>query len=576
MIVTDETTKEAVPAGFKPTPHPLLPIPTREELSGMMTDDEQATRVMARLMEREELIRLAESRPVYHEFQLDSWRDASKLLEDVILLIVFGGNRASKSEFAAHTICRNALKYPDSVFFCLHEGEKSSIATQQKLVWKFLAPEVGHLNRKHNSVYKINYSISGGFTDGKVVLPNRTEIYFLSYAQDSGAFEGWELGSRDASIAAVWCDENMPMPWLKTLLFRLASRAAKMIWTYAPVRGMTPVIKEIIGSSARTLRSRFAELLADRQNLPGLPIGHMPYIQQPYMEKARVIYFHSDRNPFGLHYSHIKDLCKGMPAEFVEKRAYGYAREVSGRRFPLFGEWNIIKPEHLPTVGTNYQFLDPAGARNWATFWVRVGPGSEPKYYIYRDWPDCRRFGEWATTSNNPNRFDGDRGPAQSSLGYGIEQYRSIYREEERGEMIFQRYIDSRAGHDPIITDKGGTCISDEFAVPKRDPRTNKVIANGMVFLSSSGERSTQGETAVNDLLFWNPDKQMDAVMNTPHLFVTDNCRQVIWSLQNWTGLDGETGASKDWIDLVRYMALARLRFVEIGAPRYCGRGGGY
>lgn len=592
---------------FIPTPHPLLPVPTIEEMEPLMRDEASMAALFKRLTEeREKLIKLSEENPYRWGFELPHWKDADELLKNVLLLIVFGGNRAGKSEYAAKRFVHNLMKYEDAVLMCLHESEETSIATQQKLIWKFLPPEIKALNGRSNPVFKVKYSQAGGFTEGKLVLPNRSELYFVSYKQDPGSFEGWELGARQESIVGAWADENMPLPWLKMLFFRLASRAGKVMWTYAPVHGLTTTIKEIVGNAARTLKSRPAELLRDRQNLPGLPIGHMPYVQQPFMAAAKVIYFHSDLNPFGKHFSQIKKLCEGQPSEFVEKRAYGYARDVGWRAFPLFGAQNVIKRENLPAVGTNFMFTDPAGARNWATMWIRVTPGAEPCYYIYRDWPSCQVFGEWAITSSNPGKFDGDAGPAQNTLGYGVGPYREMFRQEESWmpgllaevdpyrqrlsstvqasnhkqtantklqEVICERYIDSRAASNPHITEKGGTCIADEFATPGRDARSREITCEPMVFLPASGEKSTNGLTAINDLLFWDPKKPLCAIANAPRLFVAEDCKQVLFALSNWTGLDGEKGASKDFVDLIRYMALARLHHREPGIMKT--RGGG-
>jgi len=43
---------------------------------------------------------------------------------------------------------------------------------------------------------------------------------------------------------------------------------------------------------------------------------------------------------------------------------------------------------------------------------------------------------------------------------------------------------------------------------------------------------------------------------NKPRLYVAESCVNTIWCLREWTGLDGEKGASKDPIDSLRYLAV--------------------
>lgn len=592
--------------------HPMLPLLGAEELEAGLADPVVGPELAEMLNRRAERIALGEADPFRYGWELEHWRAADEQLRKWVelVLFIFGGNRSGKSEYAAKRIVQTAVEHGDSILMCLHESEASSIETQQKLIWKYLPPELKGLNDKRHPVYKIRYTVAGGFTERKVVLPNRSELHFVSYSQEPGAFEGWELGPGDGAIGlGAWADENMPLPWVKMLLFRLASRAAKLVWTFTPTEGMTPTIKDLVGTGAKTLESREAELLAGRVNVQGLPEGHMPFIQEPLLEKSRVIYFFSKWNPFGRHYEQIKKLCAGRESGFTEIRAYGYARDTVSRAFPGFTDVNIVAPEELPAVGTNYMFTDPAGARNWATLWVRVTPGKAPTLWIYRDWPDARRYGEWAVTASNPRKFDGEPGPAQIGFGHGIVQYKRVWLECEtvgvggkverdpyraglaqRGasragsrpaagdgyatrEKIFERYIDRRAGKNQHAAEKGGTCLVEQFALEQRNERTGLVEGERMVFALASGVDINEGITQVNDLLAWNTQEPLCMGLNAPRLFVSSECKQVIWAMQNWTGADGEKGASKDFVDLVRYLALADLRHVTPGMFQV--RGGG-
>jgi hypothetical protein len=598
MYNAPELTTEEILAAAKATwpvvPHPFLPWFSDADLLDLLNQPDGAAKIATLYEEREKRLFLAsdDGDPYHYGFELPHWKDADGLICKICdLLYVAGGKRASKSEWAAKRIVQSAMRYGKGIIWCFQDNERTSISTQQKLIWKYLPPEIRARNGKmdRQRIYKVNYTPANGFADRILVLPNRTEIHFLTYNQEPTDFQGWAIGAPvppgqlDPNIPnlGAWPDENLPLQWLETIRFRATTNSAKTIWTFSTTEGITTTIKEVLGTPM-TLKTRVAELLSDRVNIPGLMRGEMPYIQRCSSRNTTAIYFHSDLNLFGDNYANVKSLCAGKSTAFIEENAYGYARDVMNKAFPLFGEWNIVKPEHIPTKGTNYMFTDPAGARNWATLWVRVTPGGD--HYIYRDWPDCQTYGEWATPSTDPHQPDGDAGKAQKSLGYGIEQYKALFRGLENGmsqqspswlqvregarepEIIFERYIDPRAGRNPHAAEKGGTCIIDEFN-DGHDP---------MHFVPASGVERSVGITHVNSLLYWNKEQPLVPVMNSPRLFVSADALQVIWMMSNYTDRGGEKGACKDFADLVRYMALADLQYYETNEFQSTAPGKGY
>jgi hypothetical protein len=400
--------------------------------------------------------------------------------------------------------------------------------------------------------------------------------------------------------------------WLQMFARRVKFRKAHVLWPFTPVKGITPAVKELVGNSAQTLVSRPSELLP-RKNIPDCPEGHMPYIRRCVFQGAMAIYFFTECNPFGpspgrTYYDEVKSLMEGKASELVERVAYGFARDSVARAFPKFGSANVVKRSQLPAVGTNYHFSDPAGSRNWFMLWVRVASlGGRPVYYIYRDWPDAQTYGEWAVPTerevNEETRkgWDGDPGPAQVGQGFGVTKYKEVILQAERvrvsgkevdpqharimerakargepldnlHEEIAERYVDPRAGASEHIAEQGGTCIIDEFAEVQTDA-TGKVTGPSMDLVPASGVNQEEGFTAVNELLDWNPDQPLVAVMNQPHLFVCEDCHQVIWMFENYTGRAGEKGAAKDPADLVRYLALSKVEYVGEGPRGRAGRG---
>lgn len=627
-------------AVLKVQAHPIMRLPTLAWVQELMVAQPATWQALLAeaLRKRQERIANADADPLWWGWELEPWADSDRLLMGAYVspkgyrppaaevLGIFGGNRASKSVYAVKRACQTAELFPKCKIAILSESEESSIGTVQARAWEFLKPRYTSLNAKRDSVFKINHSQAGGFTDRKLVLPNGSEIHFLTYNQNPGDYEGWEFGAPTdtynelapqlraegrfvpANIGVV-ADESMPLSWLNMFSRRLKFRRAKLLWPFTPVKGITPAIKELAGTTARTIESRPSELLP-RQNFPDIPAGEMPYVRECAFPgvKAMAIYYFTMFNAFGpergrTYYDEVKLLCEGKVSEYKERIAYGYARDSVNKAFPKFGAVNIVKRNQLPAIGTNYFFTDPAGTRNWMSLWVRVTPGKEPSFYIYRDWPDAQTFGEWAVPTerevNDQNRagWDGDQGPAQHGMGFGIVKYKQVFLECERikgpettvpgeieawrakadpyhvrlwntrkggeiSEDVAERYVDPRAAKSEKQAEESGTCIMDQFAEAQRDAK-GMVTGPVMDLVQASGVNIEEGLMMVNELLDYNEKEPMVRILNQPHLFVSEDCQQVIWAMANYTGRAGDKGACKDPIDLVRYLALAELEYID-------------
>ena len=51
-------------------------------------------------------------------------------------------------------------------------------------------------------------------------------------------------------------------------------------------------------------------------------------------------------------------------------------------------------------------------------------------------------------------------------------------------------------------------------------------------------------------MLYWDKENSEDK----PGLFVSTECKNLIYSLREWTGVDKERGATKDPVDCLRYL----------------------
>jgi hypothetical protein len=364
------------------------------------------------------------------------------------LLILLGGNRSGKSEYCAKRCMESAIENPGSTQFCVAgEDLNQSLDNQQRLIWKYLPVEWKGLNGKRDprGIYHINYSRKGGFTLERVILPNgSTFLFYGSQSQTHDVIQGKPCGHPDRRCIGGWGDESVVLPWWKQMITRAGYYNAILLWSFTPIDGMTPAIKDLVGE-ARTILSLFAEMMSDRKHVEDCPRQHMPYLQVPRQPSAMVMYFHTQLSPFGAggrsFYEALKTNHAKSTDELKGRFTYGYTKDVGGRKFPAYGPQNVVPVHRLPAVGTLRTFNDPHGSRPWFTWWVLTTPGKDPSHYVVREWPDQATYGEWAVPSTRPvdsssrKGWDGDPGPAQRPNGWGIADYKALWAERERVEV---------------------------------------------------------------------------------------------------------------------------------------------
>jgi hypothetical protein len=543
------------------TPHPVHPI---VELIGRRKDGRIAARVGEReriftrdqlaafITAREEGIRLEKADPLRYGIEPASWARADaeryRLREKYPVGVIeewnLGGNRAGKSERAAKRIVELMIEKDFSKVWCLQSTEASSIENQQGLIYKYLPPEYRSETGKlrQGTTTKINYSVSGGFTENKLVLPNGSMCVFKFYSMDVKSVEGAELD-------CAWADELVTPDWLEALRYRLLTRNGLLHVTFTPVAGYTPTVASIL-NGAVTTEEATGELLP---KITGDGCEMVPLIQQPLARNASIIYFHTQENPFG-NYPSLKVVLEGKNRETILCRAYGVATRSRVSRFPRFrDDVHAVDVERVPTEGTNFQIVDPCSGRNWFMIWVRVD--IRGRLTVYREWPPVDRYitgvgvvGPWAVPS--ANKSDGDPGDAQKTFGWGLQEYKEEIERLEVGEVITERFMDSRYANSATLAKTGTTTLLEECS------------EIGMEFLATSGEQIDEGVDLINNLLAYDPDKPIGPD-NEPRLYVSRDCVNVIYALKEWTGADGRKGALKDIVDVLRYAVLADLQYLE-------------
>lgn len=525
-----------------PTPHPILTLPTQEQAQAMGFD------AFKELIEkRERVIENEKTDPYYHGFEPPLWDRARKLLEEHQELLILGGNRAGKSEFAAKEIVRTMVNNPSARVVCFQSNHSNSVEMQQSLIWKYLP--LSWKNAKSNRQTNIRYSVKNGFTDNTFVAPNLSQCWFRNYSQDLQSVEGAEYGPG----TACWFDELVPLEWVRTVRFRLVTRAAKMLITFTPIQGMSPLVREYL-TGAITEEDEEAELLEDKNGKREM----VPRIQQAGGGRdSRILYFHTKDNAYG-GYDTLKKTLAGETRSNILCRAYGVPQKQMAALFPRFGSKHIVRANQIPEEGTNYHVVDPSYGRNFFMIWARVA--TDGKIYVYREFPCPGTYiegvgwpGHWAEPDGK--KMDGRKGPAQDSFGFGLDRYIEEIKKLEGNEHMQFRYMDSRFGMAPTPTKTGNTTLIEQFE------------NHEMFFEPTPGVKLEEGITLINSLLDYDTTRDIDAT-NCPQLYVSEECENTIFALQTWGNHDGTKSATKDPVDCLRYLCLVEPTYLDVHAPQ--------
>jgi hypothetical protein len=598
------TGKEPFPA------FPLIDEPTAKRMGAEWTRQFFETRADA--------IKRSVSNPLLYGHEPPIWLKADGKLAEfrqrfpqgVITELDIGGNRASKTERMAKRIVEYMRDNSGARVWACQLTETASIQNQQSVIYKYLPPEwkpdTGKL--RHGVKTKIVYSQSGGFTENVLVCPNGSECRFKFYEMKVSNLEGAELD-------LVWADELVPPEWIEALIFRLVTRNGVLHITFTPTEGYTSTVKLHLGG-ATTIEEEEAELLPilgqrkisggndsthkckvptveKEPDEPGSPpenslfevIGYekVPRVQENlHVEingqkaKALIVYFHTKDNPFG-NYEVMKATLEGANRDKILTRAYGVPTKAIMAKFPLFRDSvHVISLNRFREIqkggGTWYHFLDSCSGRNWFQCWIFCDPfgrafvAAESPSHDH-DWayiPGVGNPGPWAIPSN---KLDGDAGDGQKEWGWGYQRYKEeIERMEallspagESGKItISARWIDARYGNFRVITRERSTTQIEDLS------------ALGLEFLAAPSEKFIdQGHGGgdgslrmINNKLFYDADKPIDHT-NQPHLYCVETCPNIIFSLKEWTGKDGQAGASKDPVDTLRMFVLSGVEYVD-------------
>ena len=350
----------------------------------------------------------------------------------------------------------------------------------------------------------------------------------------------------------------------------------------------------------------------------GRKFDRVPRVARGAKVERGVVFIHSTDNPFGNPLA-VWRRCAEMNGEKIKERFYGWATRQYGVLFGKFSrKVHVIPAEKVPKDGTMYCVIDPAGNRNWFAVWILA---RKDGWYVVEEFPNqvtdvpgVGVMGPWAEPDGKLR--DGRRGDGQVSLGWSLMQYKEWFarvegwrdcgtRKEDReketfnaqrstfnaqqktenGEQtgvekwreengsewaVFERMMDSRFGGAVQQGVQGVTTLIEECC------RIGLTVVPATVDVAADGRHAvSEGYQFIQDALAWDDGRPMDGE-NRPKLWVSERCRNVIYALETHTGTDGQKGATKDVIDVIRMGFLKGMPYVAPGWRLRCVGGGHY
>jgi hypothetical protein len=482
----------------------------------------------------------AEENPVGSGWIMPSWRRVMDAWQKYPIIVILGGQRSSKSSFASRLCVWAAATIPQAEVRAYHVNEDRSVEDQQRFIWDALPQSIRTLPTKKGVYHSVQYSQKNGFTDNVCILPPLPGAKrggtikfgnYRQYQQDAQVTEGFKAH-------LIWADEEIPPKMFETLVYRTTDFHGRIILTFTTLSGWTPLIQDILGRT-RTLEKRRSTLLNT----------DLPVMQESLSRPgAAIFYFWTEDNKF-IDTSDFLMKIRGRSRDEILARAYGIpVKSISGA-FPAFNkEHNVVAAKDLPWVRnpdykvTRYMAIDPAGSKNWFMLWVAVD--ADNTWWVYREWPD---YDDWALPGSSA---EGKAGPAQKGSRKGIKDYVEMIRDLEGDEEIFERFIDPRLGAAEKQSADGAVTI------------ISQLDDENMTVVPAPGVDVDNGLQLISNQLAFDEAKPISSV-NAPHLFISEECQNFIFAMQEYTAKGGKDEATKDPIDCLRYIAVSNPQFYD-------------
>lgn len=523
---------------------PFVPVPPVEELGKWPKDK------LAEYLEfREKMNAAAIDNPVGSGWILPSWREVMLNWKKYTNHVILGGNRSSKSMIASRLCVWAAGTIPSAEVRAYHVNEDRSIEDQQRMIYDALPLGIKNLPVKKGINHSLQFSQKNGFTDNIAILPP------IPNARRGGSikFGNYRSYQADAQVAEgfkahlLWLDEECPQKLFETLQYRTTDYHGRIILTFTTLTGWTPLVQDILGKT-RTLKKRYAPLVGKE----------LPVMQESLSRPGTIIhYFWTEDNEF-IDTRDFRHKIVGRGRDEVLARAYGVPTKAITSVFPGFNkDVNVVPHDNLPWIKnpdyavTRFMVIDPAGSKNWFMLWVAIDASG--CWWVYREWPD---FDDWALPGTT---VEGKAGPAQRGSKKGINDYVELIKNLENDEPIYERFIDPRLGAAERQSAEGATTIISELDDA------------GMTFIPAPGVEIENGLQLINGLLSYDEKKPLSA-LNSPKLYISDRCSNLIYAMQEYTAKGGKDEATKDPIDCLRYLCVSNCGYIETTEQPQSGR----
>lgn len=485
--------------------------------------------------------KMSEENPVMGGWILPSWKVVMDNWTKYPIHVLLGGNRSGKSTLASRLAVWAACTIPEAEVRAYHVSEERSIE-QQRFIWEAIPQSIKNLPTKKGQNHSLQYSQKNGFTDNICIFPPIAGYKRGGYIK----FGNYKQYQQDAQIAEgfkshlLWLDEEAPQKFFETLIYRTSDYHGRIILTFTTLNGWTPLVQDLLGKT-KTLDKRHAELVN----------RDLPILQESLSRPGSLIhYFWTQDNAF-IDTKDFLDKIKSRPRDEIMARAYGVPTKAISSAFPAFNkDVHVIPHSEMPWIKnpeypvTRYMAIDPGDAKNWFIVWVAVDAAGT--WWVYREWPD---YDDWALPGNT---VEGKPGPAQKCSRSGVRDYVEMIRDAEKqnDETIFERFIDPRMSATERHTVEGASTILSDLD------------ECDMTVIPAPGVDITNGLQKIRNKLAWD-ENQPRSSTNAPHFYISDRCVNTIYALQEYTARGGSTEATKDPIDVLRYLAVSNVEFYE-------------
>lgn len=332
---------------------------------------------------------------------------------------------------------------------------------------------------------------------------------------------------------------------------------------------------------------------------PGFPLPPagrhfkmMPRVKRCFDPERAIVYYHPMDNPYA-NPLELWNRYRKKARKEIQIRMYGEAERMQANQCPKFSRSvHEIPDEKIPQDGTVYQIMDPTpGGRPYVFGYFRV---TRHGAYLFSEFPrvdlrpeevDLDDFpsGEWAVVSERKGGVnDGDPGPACQPIGWGYSRYKQQFAVEEGWEdaesgkpvsewteeagakiKVMARYMDPAAAEMPRQNEEETLTLIEEFE-------------NIDVFFEHAmrGKNTADRIRAINDALDYDVNEDGE-ITRYPWLRIAESCKNSIYCLENYLGVDGSKGVMKDFIDILGYFCKLELDYLEDEAA-WENSGGGH